>query len=109
MPGGMGVHSTKGRGMTRSELRQAIAANNLGLPLSTVEAAVSCFFDEITNQLVDGGRVEIRGFGTITPRARGERVGRNPQTGEDVQISAKRALHFTPSGVLSKSLANGKG
>jgi integration host factor subunit beta len=94
--------------MTRSELRQAIAANNPGLPLLTVEAAVSCFFDEITNQLAEGGRVEIRGFGTFTTRAREERVGRNPRTGELVQVNATRALHFRPAGALSKSLAKGK-
>ena len=94
--------------MTRSELRQAIAANNPGLPLSAVEAAVSCFFDELTNQLADGGRVEIRGFGTFTTRAREERLSRNPRNGEPAQVPAKRALHFRPSGALSKSLANGK-
>jgi len=95
--------------MTRSELIRAIHADNPELPPSVVEAAVSCFFAEIENRLVDGGRIEIRGLGTFTTRAREERLGRNPRTGEHVQVSAKRALHFTPSGVLSRSLANGKG
>jgi integration host factor subunit beta len=95
--------------MNRSKLIQAISANNPTLPLSAVEAAASCFFDEITNRLAEGGRVEIRGFGTFTTRERKERLGLNPRTGEAVQIYAKRALHFRPSGVFSKSLANGKG
>jgi integration host factor subunit beta len=94
--------------MTRSELIRAIHADNSKLPPSVVEAVVSCFFAEIEDRLVEGGRVEIRGLGTFTTRARDERVGRNPRTGEHVQISARRAFHFTPSGVLSKSLANGK-
>jgi integration host factor subunit beta len=95
--------------MTRSELIRAIHADNPELPPSVVEAAVSCFFAEIQNRLVAGGRIEIRGLGTFTTRAREERLGRNPRTVEHVQVSAKRALHFMPSGVLSKSLANGKG
>jgi integration host factor subunit beta len=95
--------------MTRSELIRAIHADNPELPPSVVEAAASCFFDEITNRLAEGGRVEIRGFGTFTTRERKERLGLNPRTGEAVQIYAKRALHFRPSGVFSNGLANGNG
>lgn len=94
--------------MIRSELIRAIYANNPELPLSSVEAAVSCFFNEITNRLAEGGRVELRRFGTFTTRERHERLGRNPSTGEPVQVDATRALHFRPAGVLSKSVAEGK-
>jgi integration host factor subunit beta len=95
--------------MTRSKLIRAIHAHNPELPPSVVEAAVSCFFAEIENRLVEGGRIEIRGLGTFTTRAREERLGRNPRTGEPVQIHARRALHFRPSGVLSKNLTEGDG
>ena len=95
--------------MTRSELIRAIQADNPDLPPPVVEAAVSCFFDEITNRLTEDGRVEIRGFGTFSTRRRDGHLGRNPLTGEPVQIEARRVLHFRPSGVFSKSLANGKG
>ena len=91
--------------MIRSELIRALSADNPDLPLSTIEAAVSCMFEEIQNRLVEGGRVELRGLGTFTTRAREERVGRNPRTGEPVQVNARRALHFRPAGVLRKRLA----
>lgn len=93
--------------MIRSELVQAVSADNPDLSLSTIQAAVSCLFEEIENRLVEGGRVELRGLGTFSTRAREERVGRNPRTGEPVQINAKRALHFRAAGVFSKRLTKG--
>ncbi|MDN4633073.1 integration host factor subunit beta [Sphingomonas sp. PsM26] len=93
--------------MIRSELVRAVSADNPDLPLSTIEAAVSCLFEEIENRLVEGGRVELRGLGTFSTRAREERVGRNPRTGEPVQVNAKRALHFRAAGVFSKHLSKG--
>ena len=93
--------------MIRSELVRAVSADNPDLPLSTIEAAVSCLFEEIQNRLVEGGRVELRGLGTFSTRAREKRVGRNPRTGEPVQVNAKRALHFRAAGVFSKHLTKG--
>lgn len=82
--------------MIRSELVTKLAAENPGLTVRDIENIVACFFDSITAQLAEGGRVELRGFGTFSTRARESRTGRNPRTGEAVAITAKRVPHFKP-------------
>ncbi len=73
-----------------------LAGENPGLAVRDIEAIVDCFFSEISTQLATGGRVELRGFGTFSTRARTARVGRNPRTGETVEIDAKRVPYFKP-------------
>lgn len=80
--------------MIRSELVQRLAEQNPGLRLTEIEAITDSFFDAIVDQLAKGGRVELRGFGTFTVRSRDAREGRNPRTGETVQVSAKHVAHF---------------
>ena len=82
--------------MIRSELVQKLADDNPGLSVQDVEAIVSCFFDEITARLAADGRVELRGFGAFSTRAREARTGRNPRTGEVVEVNAKRVPYFKP-------------
>lgn len=82
--------------MIRSELVETLATEHPDLALRDVERIVSCFFDEISAQLSKGGRVELRGFGAFSSRARTERVGRNPRTGDAVDIAAKRVPYFKP-------------
>lgn len=82
--------------MIRSELVSILAEENPGLTLRDVENIVGCFFDEIVEQLAGGGRVELRGFGTFSTRARDGRTGRNPRTGAPVEIDAKRVPYFKP-------------
>ena len=82
--------------VTRSELVQKIAAKHPDLTPREMEAIVSTFFDEITDRLARGGRVEIRGFGAFSTRARDARTGRNPRTGEPVDVDAKRVPYFKP-------------
>ena len=86
----------KGTGMIRSELVQTLAAENPDLSVREIEKIVSIFFDEIGARLADGGRVELRGFGAFSTRARGARTGRNPRTGEAVDVEAKRVPYFKP-------------
>ena len=57
---------------------------------------MSVFFDEIVGRLQQDGRVELRGFGAFSTRARDARVGRNPRTGETVEVDAKRVPYFKP-------------
>ena len=83
--------------MIRSELVSAIARENPGLRAEEVEKIVSTFFDEIGQKLASGGRVELRGFGAFSVRARPARAGRNPRTGETVDVPAK-AVPFFKSG-----------
>ena len=82
--------------MIRSELVQALVQENPGLSVREVEKIVSVFFDEIVSRLTADGRVELRGFGAFSTRARDARTGRNPRTGETVSVDAKRVPYFKP-------------
>lgn len=82
--------------MIRSELIKTIVAENPGLRPAEVERILSVILDGIVEQLAQGGRVELRGFGTFSSRSRGSREGRNPRTGEAVAVEPKNVLHFKP-------------
>jgi integration host factor subunit beta len=82
--------------MIRSKLIDLLAADNPGLGTGDIESIVDNFFDAIATQLAKGGRVELRGFGTFSTRARTARTGRNPRTGTSVDIDAKHVPHFKP-------------
>ena len=82
--------------MIRSELVQMLAQENPDLALRDVEAIVTTLFDEITDRLAADGRVELRGFGAFSTRPRDARTGRNPRTGETVDVEAKRVPYFKP-------------
>jgi len=82
--------------MIRSELLQALSADNPELRPEEVEQVVDIFFDEIGARLAEGGRVELRGFGTFSTRGRDARTGRNPRTGTSVDVPAKRVPYFKP-------------
>ena len=82
--------------MIRSELVQNILDANPTLAIRDVEAIVTTFFDGITERLASDGRVELRGFGAFSTRARDARTGRNPRTGETVSVDAKRVPYFKP-------------
>ncbi len=82
--------------MIRSELLQLLAKENPGLRAEEIEKVVSTFFDEITQRLASGGRVELRGFGAFSTRARDSRTGRNPRTGAQVSVPGKSVPYFKP-------------
>jgi integration host factor subunit beta len=82
--------------LIRSELVAKLADENPGLSPRDVDKIVSVFFDEIIAQLARGGRVELRGFGAFSTRDRTARTGRNPRTGEAVDIDAKAVPFFKP-------------
>jgi integration host factor subunit beta len=82
--------------MIRSELLSALAKDNPELRGEDVEQVVDIFFDEISQRLAEGGRVELRGFGAFSTRERDARQGRNPRTGAAVQVDAKRVPYFRP-------------
>ena len=82
--------------MIRSELVQKLADENPDLPAREIEKIVGIVFDSITQRLADGGRVELRGFGAFSTRARDARTGRNPRTGDSVEVTAKRVPYFKP-------------
>ena len=78
--------------MTKSELIHRIAQNQLLLVERDVELAVKMMLDHMTEHLADGGRIEIRGFGSFSLRFRRARVGRNPSTGTAVSLPAGTRL-----------------
>ena len=80
--------------MTKSELIARLAAQNPSLYHCDIERLVNTIFDTITEALVVGDRVELRGFGAFSLREREARVGRNPRTGEAVSVDAKRMPFF---------------
>lgn len=73
-----------------------LAGENPDLSAAEIESIVDTFFDEITRRLISDGRVELRGFGAFSTRARDARTGRNPRTGEAVDVQAKRVPYFKP-------------
>ena len=82
--------------MIRSELVQTLARDNPDLSTKEIEKIVGIFFDQIVERLAEGGRVELRGFGAFSTRARDARTGRNPRTGQTVDVDAKRVPYFKP-------------
>ena len=90
--------------MIRSELVQKLCLDFPDLTQREIESVVSAFFDSITDQLAEGGRVELRGFGAFSTRKRDSRVGRNPRTGESVQVNAKRVPYFKPGKEMRERL-----
>ena len=88
--------------MTKSDLIAELAASHPHLRVADVELIVATIFDQITDALARGERVELRGFGAFTVTQRKARMGRNPRTGEQVPVDEKtlpvfkagKKLHF---------------
>ncbi|WP_375270723.1 integration host factor subunit beta [Sphingomonas sp.] len=90
--------------MIRSELVNRLTEENPELSPRDVEAIVATFFDQIVDRLAANGRVELRGFGAFSTRQRDERTGRNPRTGETVDVTAKRVPYFKPGKEMRQRL-----
>ncbi|WP_292285939.1 integration host factor subunit beta [Marivita sp.] len=93
--------------MIRSELIQKIADDNPHLYQRDVERIVNTVFEEIIDAMARGDRVELRGFGAFSVKKREARVGRNPRTGESVEVEEKH-VPFFKTGKLLRDRLNGK-
>ena len=82
--------------MTKSELIENIASRQLQLSFKDVELAVKTIIEQMSQSLAAGERIEIRGFGSFSLHYREPRQGRNPKTGEKVDLSGKYVPHFKP-------------
>ncbi len=80
--------------MTKSELINRLAERNPHLVAADAELAVKTILDAMMQSLLDGKRIEIRGFGSFSLNYRPPRVGRNPKTGEKVTVAGKHVPHF---------------
>lgn len=89
--------------MTKAELLDAIASE-AGVSKADAERAVGAFFDTVVAETKAGNKVAWPGFGTFSTTERAARTGRNPQTGEPVDIKASTAMKFSASSTLKAAL-----
>jgi integration host factor subunit beta len=94
--------------MIKSELVQRIAAVNPHLYQRDVEVIVNTVLDEITAALARGDRVELRGFGAFSVKNRPARTGRNPRTGDKVDVSEKAVPFFKTGKEMRERLNDGQ-
>ena len=93
--------------MTKSELIEKIAAVQTQLSAKDVELAVKMMLDHMAEALAEGERIEIRGFGSFSLHYRAPRLGRNPKTGEKVELAGKYVPHFKPGRLLRERVNRG--
>jgi integration host factor subunit beta len=93
--------------LTRSDLIAELAVSNPHLRVADVELLVATIFDQITDALARGERVELRGFGVFTVKRRNARLGRNPRTGEPVPVDEKAVPFFKAGNMLRHRLNRG--
>ena len=92
--------------MIRSELIEKISTDNPHLFQRDVERIVNTIFDRVIEAMASGDRVELRGFGAFSVKKRDARLGRNPRTGEAVQVEEKH-VPFFKTGKLLRDRLNG--
>jgi len=95
--------------VTKSELAQFLADNGSSLTRRHAERVVSTIFNSMGKALVDGDRIEIRGFGSFEVRNRPARKGRNPRTGQSVDIAERRVPHFRAGKEIRKLINDDAG
>lgn len=94
--------------MTKAELIEAVYSK-VGISKKESADLVEMIFDTMKDTLAQGNKIKISGFGNFVVREKRARMGRNPQTGESMEISARRVLTFRPSQVLKNDLNHGEG
>lgn len=94
--------------MTKSKFIERLASQQSHIPAKTVEDAVKEMLEHMAVTLADGERIEIRGFGSFSLHYRAPRVGRNPKTGDKVDLDGKYVPHFKPGKEL-RDCANNYG
>ena len=90
--------------MTKSQLIELLSARHSQLAPKDAELAVKTMLDAMSQTLATGNRIEIRGFGSFSINRRPPRLGRNPRSGESVQIPEKRVPHFKPGKALREAV-----
>ncbi|WP_436642104.1 integration host factor subunit alpha [Microbaculum sp. FT89] len=92
--------------VTRADLCEAVY-QTVGLSRTESADLVELVLSEIADCLEQGETVKLSSFGSFVVREKGERIGRNPKTGEEVPIEPRRVLVFKPSAVLKQRINNG--
>ena len=91
------------RTMTKADLVERVH-DNIGFPKKEAAEIVDCVFEVIKTALEDGEKIKISGFGNFVVRHKNARKGRNPQTGQEILLEARKVLTFKPSLVLKNIL-----
>ncbi|CUW40199.1 integration host factor (IHF), DNA-binding protein, alpha subunit [Magnetospirillum sp. XM-1] len=92
--------------ITRAQLSEAVY-QEVGLSRNESADLLEAVLDEIAGALAKGDAVKISSFGSFSVRSKGQRIGRNPKTGEEVPITPRRVLVFRPSQLLKKKINDG--
>lgn len=90
--------------MTKADIIEAVYEKVGGFSKKEAAEIVESVFNQIKETLERGEKIKISGFGNFIVREKKARIGRNPQTGEEITISARRVLTFKPSQVLKNVL-----
>jgi integration host factor subunit alpha len=96
-----------GKTLTRADLAEAMV-QKVGLPRNESQELVELILREISDSLANGDAVKLSSFGSFGIRSKGERVGRNPKTGEEVPITPRRVLVFRPSNIMKDKINSGR-
>ncbi len=94
--------------LTKAEVAEHLY-EKVGLNKRDAKEMVEIFFEEIRETLESGEQVKLSGFGNFDLREKSERPGRNPKTGEDIPISARKVVTFRPGQKLKSRVENGNG
>ena len=92
--------------LTRADLAEALV-EKVGLPRNESQELVELVLREISDALANGDPVKLSSFGSFGIREKGERIGRNPKTGEEVPITPRRVLVFRPSNIMKDRINAG--
>lgn len=95
-----------GKTLTRADLAEAVV-QRVGLPRNKSQELVELILKEISTTLAAGDAVKLSSFGSFGIRKKGQRVGRNPKTGEEVPITPRRVLVFRPSNIMKDRINSG--
>ncbi|MCP4779343.1 MAG: integration host factor subunit alpha [Hyphomicrobium sp.] len=96
-----------GKTLTRAELAEAVV-RKVGLPRNESQELVELVLSEISGSLARGEQVKLSSFGSFGIREKGERMGRNPKTGEEVPITPRKVLVFRPSNIMKDRINQGQ-
>jgi integration host factor subunit beta len=92
--------------MNRSDLIDEMASQFGQLPRPDIEHAIGALLAAMADALARGSRIELRGFGSFSVHKQAPKIGRNPRTGQRVDIPSKRAIHFKPGKDLRANVKN---
>jgi integration host factor subunit alpha len=95
-----------GKTLTRADLAEAVV-QKVGLPRNESQELVELILGEISASLAAGDPVKLSSFGSFGIRQKGQRVGRNPKTGQEVPITPRRVLIFRPSNIMKDRINAG--